>query len=85
MLVSSSIEVSGVSSAHISNADIKHPMSMQAHAKVCDLHFHISAWPKSSDADDSITVSAFVNGNQYVIFSGLVKEAEEFFKRFTRN
>ena len=69
----------------INDTEIQHPRSFMSSSRVDNIHITLSAHPAGKTDKDWITLSAFVDGKQFVIFSGTPADAAEFFTKFPRN
>lgn len=85
MIINHNIDITSHATFGTRDTEIQHPNSAHTSTNINGLVVSISAWPKCSDADDSITLCVFVNGIQHVIFNGTTKAAEEFFSKFPKN
>jgi hypothetical protein len=69
----------------INDTEVQHPKSFMASSRINNIHFTLSAHPAGKTDKDWITLSAFVDGKQFVVFSGTPTDAADFFSKFPRN
>jgi len=85
MRVNHSFNIPDKSSMSIGDTDIQHPTSMSIMTRVDNMNIMVSAFPGTVDTPETICMSVFIDGKQFVVFNGTKADAVEFFNKFPRN
>ena len=67
--------------------DLAHPATLQDQTHLHDekLMVALTVQPPCSESTTHITMSVFIDGEQFVVFNGSAQEAREYFKKFPKN